>query len=250
MMQTRRLTLRATLALCLFTLLLAGVAAGVLLPGDSVSSAGWFAPAYLPQFLTGAALLLAALGAPLMLSENELAICGWKIFAAKAALCGLWIGVAANFMLLASARLTPLETSAALAAAFWIASLAALSILLNAAFPRAAFALLFAWIVMPPVSLYVLLEIFLSSSSGAAGLAESASPQAAALRSTLHVALNVSPGTAAFGALSGKLADGSEYSHVLGALAIGVAGAFALMALGTRHSAPGTSFTPDSSAAL
>lgn len=250
MMQARRLSLRATLALCLFALLLAGVTAVVLWPGAAVSNTGWFAPALLPQFLTGAALLLAALGAPLMLAENELASSGWKIFAAKSALCGLWCGAAASFMLLAAARLTPLETSAALAAALWIASLATISMLLNAAFPRAAFALLFTWIVLPPVSLYLLLELFLSSAAGAAGLAETASPQAAALRTTLHVALNLSPASAAFGSLSGKLADGSDYSHALGALALVIAGSLALLALGTRHSALGTHLTPDSIAAL
>lgn len=237
-MSAPTLRLRPTLVLCAFALLLTGICALVLHPRGTFPGAGLIDPALLPHFLTAAALLFAALGAPGLFppfpTEGE----GWGegensrwAFAGRAGLAALWCGVIAGYMLLVAARISPIANIGILGAAVWVAGLCWIAILLNAAYPRASYGIVFAWCVVPPVLAYLFAELYLSSPLGA-GFAQA--PRAAPLREVLRWLLNASPGTAAFGALNGGLPGGVQYSPVIGYSTMCVAGVLSFFSVPVR----------------
>jgi len=220
------LSRRATIVLCVLTLLLAAVTCWGVAPAGSLP-AFWVADAALAAHLiSGFALALAVFAAPLIFSRDELRGESPRLHLAKSALAALWLGVASAFMLLAAARVSAVSNAGIAQAALWIAFTAWVSIQLSRIKPHAALGALFFWIFGLPISAYMLAELFLTGPNAGTSLADSSAPQANALRAALHWILNLSPGTAAIGALTGTLADGSAYSTwiALSAMAIFVAG--------------------------
>src|SRR5258708_39714204 len=95
---------RATLVLCVFTLLLAAWTCWAVAPASAVR-AFWAADSALAAHLiAGFALALAAFAAPLIFARAELRGESSRWHLAKSALAALWLGVAAAFMMLAAAR--------------------------------------------------------------------------------------------------------------------------------------------------
>lgn len=206
------LSMRSTLVLCALTLLLAAWACWTVATAGMLP-AFWLAnPALAPHLVAGFAIAVAAIAASLIFTQNELSDDGGWLYQFKAAQAALWIAIAAAFIMLTVSRVSPINSGGIAHASLWIFFTGWCAITLNRIAPRAATAVLFAWIVALPVSAYMLAEVFLTSPAGGTGLAESTAPQAAALRTAIHCALNFSPGTGAIGGLTGALADGTEYS--------------------------------------
>jgi hypothetical protein len=206
------LSRRATFVLGALTLLLGAWTCWAVAPAGMVPAVLAGDAALSAHMVAGFALALAAIGAPLIFSKEELANDSRLLGMAKSALSALWLSVTAGFMMLAAARVSAVGDLGIAQAALWIFFVAWFSIELSRLMPRAAAGVLFFWIVALPVCAYMFAELFLSSPAGSAGLTDSAAPQARALSAVLYWMLSLSPGTATLGALTGKLADGSPYS--------------------------------------
>ena len=209
------LSLRSTLSLCAVTLLLAAWTWWTVASAASVP-AFWLGSAPLaPHLIAGFSVVIAAFVSPLFFTQVELRSDGGWIFLGKGAYAALWLAVAAAFMMTAAARIAPVNASGIIGATLWIFGVAFIALTLTRLLPRAAPALLFLWIIALPIAAYMLVEVFLTSPAGGSGLAESAAPQAAALRTASHWMVNLSPSTGTLGALTGTLPFESEFSPLL-----------------------------------
>jgi hypothetical protein len=231
------LSLRATIGLCFITLLMALFCCWALMPVGTLPGSGLIKLELLPNFLAGFALLLATFALPLTFSKAQLLNDPFKIVLTKATLAALWFGAASAYLMLAASRMSSVEAAGIIQAALWIACCALLAVLLERLTPKAGVALLFFWIVALPICAYMLAEVFLTGPAGGIGLAQSTAPEAAALRAVIRWMLQLSPGTATFGALTGRLADGGAYCSIAGALTMSTCVA-AMVFLGFKRRLP------------
>ncbi|MEI6231753.1 MAG: hypothetical protein WCT04_01770 [Planctomycetota bacterium] len=217
--------MRSAFVLCGLSLLLAaGTSWSV--AGAGTVPAFWLANvAVAPQFISGIALMLGAFATPFIFTTDELGGDARWDFTAKSVQAALWLAAVTAFMLQTAARVSPVSIEGIALASVWVFFTAWVALGLSRVAPRAANALLVAWIFVLPISAYMVVEVFLTSPAGGAGLAESSAPQAAALRETVRWILNVSPSTGMMGALSGQLADGTEPSVAIAVGEIVVVGA-------------------------
>jgi hypothetical protein len=196
------LTLRAAIVLGLAALAEGLAAWWVLASSAPLPFAGTVPAAWLPQVLCGVAVAAAVFSAP-FLAENKQPLSLARVF-----FSAFWQAAALGFFLLVSARLAPLEDLNLLSALAELALLAAALILLAALKPRLYPALAFLWLIGLPVLGYLLAEVYLWSAAGAAGEWQ---PQTAhGAYTCVHWLLNLSPGTAVLGSLTGSLADGAK----------------------------------------
>jgi len=130
---------------------------------------------------------------------------------ARSLFLGMWQGAVLGYFLLVASRLVALDGAGILRSSTLVATASGLAILLAARLPRAYAGLVFFWVVGLPIFCYLLTEIFLSTPAGAAGGLRASSPEAATLRRVVNGALGLSPGTAAIGALHGRLVSGEDF---------------------------------------
>jgi hypothetical protein len=165
----------------------------------------------LPRVVSGLALVLAVFLAPLFpapgrSSPQTVGEIGWLVLA-RLAFAALWQAAALGFVLLVLSRLTPLSSGAVVQASVWLGLCAFGALLLAACTPRAYAGLMFGWLVVLPVCGYFAAELFMSGPAGSMGWGQAP----AAFRGAMHWMLSLSPGAALDGAVTGWLADGTEF---------------------------------------
>jgi hypothetical protein len=171
----------------------------------------------LPRMLCGVALALAVFSAPLLWHghpAHEHGRGARAMLLVRAAYAAAWQALVLGFLLLVLARLAPLAAGSILQASVWLGLCAFAVILLALLVPRAYAGLVFIWIVAVPVCVYMVAEVFIVSHGGV-GWSDATGPQADTLRAATHWLLSLSPGTALDGALTGILADGTDFAWVL-----------------------------------
>lgn len=177
-------------------------------PG-SLPLAGMASVRVLPYLVCALASVLAVLSAPLLLGEENAARPG--LLLGRAAFAAIWQGGAMGFFLMIAARLTPLNSGGIARASLWLSAVAFTCLLLASVARRAYAGLSFFWLFALPVCAYWFAEIFLMSPAGSSGWQQASGPQAQAARACVRALLSMSPATGAAGALTGVLADGSDY---------------------------------------
>ncbi|MCZ7645510.1 MAG: hypothetical protein M5U26_09540 [Planctomycetota bacterium] len=205
-------------------------------------------PGTLPGALAGLGAALALLLAPawrgsLLAQERRLAAWGLAWF------LGLWQGAACAFFLLVASRMSALEPGRVLGAFALVATFGSLAALLAARWPNAFPGLAVFWAAGVPMSCYILAELFRTTPPGFAGWAPNASDEAQWLHALVDAALKGSPGTAAVGALQGRLASGAEFqgASVAAVAGLGLA-AGGLLVAGLRREPPAVPEAPRFSA--
>jgi hypothetical protein len=180
----------------LLALFFAWVQGALPLPG-----AGWMDAATLPLALCATAVLGVLFFAPFVVNERS----------ADAAVlyAAFWPAVLLFFFLRLSSRLSPLPFAPCVEAGA-LFFFFALSLLQTArAWPRAFAGIAFGWVVALPVLAYFFAELTLIGTGGV-GWAQQSGPAVEPIKSVVRALLQLSPFPAIFGALNGRLFDGSE----------------------------------------